>query len=230
MTRALYDRIDAIESFAADVAHELKNPLTSLKSAVEMFSRAGDDDGAQAAAGDRPQRRQAHRPADHRHFRRLASRCRTLARGRANRWTWCACSKPSSRSTVSPILPRGVTLDAPPPICPPVSVMGRDERFGQIVRNLVDNAVSFSPEGGMVTISAPSRNRACAHRGRRPRPRHPAGESRIHLRSLLYGTPGRTRLRQEFRPRPLHRRQIAEGSADASGRKTAAEAAARASP
>ena len=44
MTRALYDRIDAIESFAADVAHELKNPLTSLKSAVEMFSRATDDE------------------------------------------------------------------------------------------------------------------------------------------------------------------------------------------
>ena len=40
MTRALYDRIDAIESFAADVAHELKNPLTSLKSAVEMLVRA----------------------------------------------------------------------------------------------------------------------------------------------------------------------------------------------
>src|SRR5204862_2448401 len=44
MTRALYDRIDAIESFAADVAHELKNPLTSLKSAVEMFERTKDPD------------------------------------------------------------------------------------------------------------------------------------------------------------------------------------------
>ena len=30
MTHALYDRIDAIERFAADVAHELKNPITSL--------------------------------------------------------------------------------------------------------------------------------------------------------------------------------------------------------
>jgi two-component system sensor histidine kinase ChvG len=37
MTSALYDRIDAIESFAADVSHELKNPLTSLRSAVETL-------------------------------------------------------------------------------------------------------------------------------------------------------------------------------------------------
>ena len=37
MTKALYDRMDAIESFAADVAHELKNPLTSLRSAVETL-------------------------------------------------------------------------------------------------------------------------------------------------------------------------------------------------
>ena len=40
MTRALYNRIDAIESFAADVAHELKNPLTSLRSAVETLPLA----------------------------------------------------------------------------------------------------------------------------------------------------------------------------------------------
>ena len=39
MTDALYNRIEAIEAFAADVSHELKNPLTSLKSAVEMFER-----------------------------------------------------------------------------------------------------------------------------------------------------------------------------------------------
>ena len=43
MTQALYDRIDAIERFAADVAHELKNPLTSLRSAVEMLERTKDD-------------------------------------------------------------------------------------------------------------------------------------------------------------------------------------------
>ena len=39
MTQALYSRLDAIESFAADVAHELKNPLTSLRSALETLPR-----------------------------------------------------------------------------------------------------------------------------------------------------------------------------------------------
>ena len=39
MTEALWQRIEANESFAADVAHEIKNPLTSLRSAVETVSR-----------------------------------------------------------------------------------------------------------------------------------------------------------------------------------------------
>src|SRR5690606_12756253 len=43
MTNALYSRIDAIESFAADVAHELKNPHTSLRSAIETFTLAKDE-------------------------------------------------------------------------------------------------------------------------------------------------------------------------------------------
>ena len=40
MTNVLYSRIEAIESFAADVAHELKNPLTSLRSAIETIPLA----------------------------------------------------------------------------------------------------------------------------------------------------------------------------------------------
>jgi two-component system sensor histidine kinase ChvG len=44
MTNSLYARIDAIESFAADVSHELKNPLTSLRSAVETLPLAKNDD------------------------------------------------------------------------------------------------------------------------------------------------------------------------------------------
>src|ERR671926_381821 len=47
MTRALYNRMDAIESFAADVAHEIKNPLTSLRSAVETLPLAKSPDSRQ---------------------------------------------------------------------------------------------------------------------------------------------------------------------------------------
>src|SRR3977135_88984 len=43
MTNALYSRIEAIEMFAADVAHELKNPLTSLRSAVETLPLARNE-------------------------------------------------------------------------------------------------------------------------------------------------------------------------------------------
>src|SRR3546814_12238704 len=42
MTEALWRRMDAIEHFAADVAHEIKNPLTSLRSAVETVARIED--------------------------------------------------------------------------------------------------------------------------------------------------------------------------------------------
>ena len=42
MTQALYNRIDAIESFAADVSHEIKNPLTSLGSAIDAFDKISD--------------------------------------------------------------------------------------------------------------------------------------------------------------------------------------------
>ena len=51
MTNALYNRIDAIESFAADVAHELKNPLTSLRSAVETLPLAKTEEAKARLTG-----------------------------------------------------------------------------------------------------------------------------------------------------------------------------------
>ena len=51
MTAALWQRMDAIERFAADVAHEIKNPLTSLRSAVETVARIEDPQAAEAADG-----------------------------------------------------------------------------------------------------------------------------------------------------------------------------------
>ena len=85
MTQALYKRIDAIESFAADVAHELKNPLTSLRSATETLPLVKTPELQGAADGDHPARREAPRPPDQRHFRCFQARRRACPRGRKTR-------------------------------------------------------------------------------------------------------------------------------------------------
>jgi two-component system sensor histidine kinase ChvG len=154
MTRALYDRIDAIESFAADVAHELKNPLTSLKNAVEMLVRSGADDVSR-------DRLMAIVRNDIKRIDRLITDISDASRLDAE----------LSRETNEPVeiaklletivdiyrlteLPRNVRLNLSLQLPENAVVMGRDERVGQIVRNLIDNALSFSPTGGVVSIAA----------------------------------------------------------------------------
>ncbi|HSC61187.1 MAG TPA: stimulus-sensing domain-containing protein [Rhizomicrobium sp.] len=153
MTRALYDRIDAIESFAADVAHELKNPLTSLKSAIEMFSRAKDD-------ASREKLMEVVRN-DVRRIDRLISDISDASRLDAE----------LSRETPEPVditrlletitevyqvteIPRGILLSLTLDLPPGATVIGRDERLGQIFRNLIDNAISFSPDNATVSVAA----------------------------------------------------------------------------
>jgi two-component system sensor histidine kinase ChvG len=153
MTQALYDRIDAIESFAADVAHELKNPLTSLKSALEMFARAEDDATRKRLMGIARN--------DIRRIDRLITDISDISRLDAE----------LSRETAEPVgiahlletiveiynlteLPNGVKLELSSQLPTDAKVLGRDERLGQIFRNLIDNAASFSPENGVVKIVA----------------------------------------------------------------------------
>jgi len=161
MTRALYDRIDAIERFAADVAHELKNPLTSLKSAVEMLARAKDDtareklmaivrndvkridrlitDISDASRLDAELSRESSEPVDLTHL------LETIVE--VYRFT-----------EISKGVEVKLDLDLPKDTI----VLGRDERLGQVIRNLIDNAVSFSPEGGTVGVTARAQNGVAA--------------------------------------------------------------------
>jgi two-component system sensor histidine kinase ChvG len=153
MTAGLYDRIGAIESFAADVAHELKNPLTSLASAVEMFSRAKDE----AARG----RLLEIVRGDVKRIDRLITDISSASRLDAE----------LSRETPEPVAlsrllativeayrttdtAHGVRFVLRDDLPDGAIVEGRGERLGQVFRNLVDNAVSFSPENGRVTIAA----------------------------------------------------------------------------
>jgi len=151
MTDALYSRIEAIESFAADVSHELKNPLTSLRSAVEALPLAkteesrrslldiiGHDvrrldrlitDIAGASRLDAELAREDARPVDLLNL--LNNLVRAAREVRKNR------RRAVIDFTAEP-LSGGKTY----------TVSGYELRLGQVVSNLVENARSFIPEEG----------------------------------------------------------------------------------
>jgi two-component system sensor histidine kinase ChvG len=158
MTNALYARIEAIESFAADVSHELKNPLTSLRSAVETLPLAKND-----ASRSRLMEIIQH---DVKRLDRLitdisdASRLDAeLARDDAATvdlkkfiTDLVAVSRETTRNKKAveielkvAKLPAGVKG---------YFVIGHDLRIGQVITNLIENARSFVPEEhGHIAIS-----------------------------------------------------------------------------
>ncbi|HET7083494.1 MAG TPA: stimulus-sensing domain-containing protein [Rhizomicrobium sp.] len=153
MTGNLYDRIDAIESFAADVAHELKNPLTSLASAVEMFSRAKDEESRarllDIVRGD--VKRIDRLITDISDASRLDAELSREAKEPVALSKLLATIIEVYRMTDRSRTVEFVLRDELPP---GTIVRGRDERLGQVFRNLIDNAVSFSPEQGKVIVTA----------------------------------------------------------------------------
>jgi two-component system sensor histidine kinase ChvG len=157
MTRALYARIDAIERFAADVAHELKNPLTSLKSAVDMLRRAEEPTTRE--------RLMTIVANDIGRIDRLITDISDASRldAELSRETAAPVDLTHLLETVVEIygltpLPHGVRLALALNLPRPTLVLGHDERLGQVFRNLIDNAVSFSPDSGLVQITAEHRN------------------------------------------------------------------------
>jgi two-component system, OmpR family, sensor histidine kinase ChvG len=154
MTNALYSRIEAIESFAADVAHELKNPLTSLRSAVETLPLARTDESrarllsvihhdvkrldrlisdiSDASRLDAELQRQEAAPVD---FAKLLNTLVAVA----NEVKREDCVK--------------VTLRFEGGGAHGFRVPGHDSRLGQIIDNLIENARSFSPPAGTVRVT-----------------------------------------------------------------------------
>jgi two-component system sensor histidine kinase ChvG len=152
MTESLWARMDAIESFAADVSHEIKNPLTSLQSAVETAARVTDP--------DQQRRLMSIIQDDVRRLDRLITDISGASRLDAE----------LSRAETAPVelcrmLRALVSMhaDAPASTVPvtlsgddgadALSVTGMEDRLVQVFRNLIANAVSFSPEGGCVRLS-----------------------------------------------------------------------------
>ena len=158
MTQALYSRLDAIESFAADVAHELKNPLTSLRSALETLPRvkAGQARDHLVEIMQHDVRRLDRLISDISDASRLDAE---LTRGESDPVDLAALlqavvsmSQDSPRSNGARIelsipVRRGRRAGAD------YIVLGRDSRLGQVVTNLIDNACSFSEPGGVVQVA-----------------------------------------------------------------------------
>ena len=152
MTQALYNRLDAIESFAADVAHELKNPLTSLRSALETLPRV--------KGGHARDRLIAVMQHDVRRLDRLisdisdASRLDAeLARGDAGPVDVAALLHAVVAMAQDSPHANGARIDLTIPVrrgrrsAGDYFVLGHDSRLAQIVTNLIDNACSFLRPG-----------------------------------------------------------------------------------
>ncbi len=153
MTRDLYARIDAIDAFAADVAHELKNPLTSLRSAAETVARA-EDPAARA-------RLTAIMLEDVRRLNRLITDIAQASRIDAELLRSEAEPVDLHRLLIMLVEGYDATLSEESPhvvyraeASDGLIVYGMEQRIGQVLRNLVDNAISFTPHGGTITIRA----------------------------------------------------------------------------
>jgi len=153
MTDSLYNRIEAIERFAADVAHELKNPLTSLRSAVETLPLAKTEnsrsrllaviehdvrrldrlisDISDASRLDAELQRNDVAPVD---MRRLLT---TLA----------SVANSARQDDEVPVQVRFEGTPSESFLTP-----GHDSRLGQVISNLISNARSFSPAEGSVRM------------------------------------------------------------------------------
>jgi len=154
MTNALYSRIEAIESFAADVAHELKNPLTSLRSAVETLPVARTEE-SRARLLDVIQH-------DVKRLDRLISDISDASRLDADLQRQESAPVDIARllSTVVGVANEvqrddgvKVTLRFEGAGARAFFVPGHDSRLGQVVDNLIENARSFSPPHGTVRVT-----------------------------------------------------------------------------
>ncbi|MFD2238844.1 stimulus-sensing domain-containing protein [Aureimonas populi] len=158
MTNALYARMDAIESFAADVSHELKNPLTSLRSAVETLPLARNEESRE--------RLLAIIQHDVRRLDRLITDISDASRLDAE-----LAREVSQRVDMARLIPSVIdgaraheregrkvsiefTLDPPAQGLPASYVVsGHDLRISQVVTNLLENARSFvSAEDGRIRV------------------------------------------------------------------------------
>ncbi|HNR75639.1 MAG TPA: ATP-binding protein [Parvularculaceae bacterium] len=150
MTQAIYARIEAIESFAADVAHELKNPLTSIRSATETLEIASKPEARDKLMGviKKDVARMDRLITDISNASRLDAELAREAREAVDMRKLLTDITELYRMTVKD----GEAKVAFDPSGSPIYLFGNAAALGQVFRNLIDNARSFSPAGGEVRV------------------------------------------------------------------------------
>ncbi|PWK63447.1 sensor histidine kinase [Aminobacter sp. AP02] len=158
MTNALYARIEAIESFAADVSHELKNPLTSLRSAVETLPLAKNESSRERLMEiiQHDVRRLDRLITDISDASRLDAELAREDAGKVDLKKFIGDLVSVSRETSRHKKPVEIAFNVAklPAGVRNYNVAGHDLRIGQVITNLIENARSFVPdEHGHVAIS-----------------------------------------------------------------------------
>lgn len=161
MTTALYRRLDAIESFAADVAHELKNPLTSLRSATDTLSivKREEDRERLVQIIQHDVKRLNRLITDISDASRLDAELARETRRPVNIARMldgmCGIVNDIHREGMPEIelkvegLPRGAAVNGHPMF----TLYGHEGRLSQVINNLLDNAISFSPPAGKILVT-----------------------------------------------------------------------------
>ena len=158
MTAALWQRMDATERFAADVAHEIKNPLTSLRSAVETAARVNDAQKQRELLRVvlEDVQRLDRLITDISDASRLDSELSRVELEPVLIARILHALVEVQRATADETAPR-LMLSLPGALGTPegdLAVLGIEGRLGQVFRNLIANAISFSPPAAAIHIVA----------------------------------------------------------------------------
>ncbi|HWI28856.1 MAG TPA: stimulus-sensing domain-containing protein [Stellaceae bacterium] len=161
MTGALWARMDAIEHFAADVAHEIKNPLTSLRSAVETAARVADPQKQRKllAVVLEDVQRLDRLITDISDASRLDAELSRVELEPVMIGRMLEALVDVHQATADERAPR-LLLSLPGPAGTPagdLTVPGIESRLVQVFRNLIGNALSFSPPGATIHVAAERR-------------------------------------------------------------------------